>query len=74
MNRNVALALGVAFVFVALCALLLVILPGPLGPKDYLVAGAIATLLCLLLLLFLYTRTQAKPTSAKAPPAEGKED
>jgi len=30
MNRTIALALGVALVFIALCAIMLVILPGPL--------------------------------------------
>jgi hypothetical protein len=74
MNKNVALSLGVGFVFIALCAVLLAVLPGPLGPKDYLVAGAIATILCLLLLLFLFTRRPEKAISRKTPPAEHRED
>jgi peptidoglycan biosynthesis protein MviN/MurJ (putative lipid II flippase) len=73
MNKNIALALGVGFVFIALCAVLLVILPGPLGPKDFMVAGAISTILCLLLLLFLLTRSPNKAIS-KRPPTEGNED
>ena len=73
MNRNIALALGVGFVFIALCAVMLVILPGPLGPKDFMVAGAISTILCLLLLLYLFTRDSAKAIS-KRPPSEHNED
>jgi Na+-transporting methylmalonyl-CoA/oxaloacetate decarboxylase gamma subunit len=68
MNRNIALALGVGFVFIALCAVMLAILPGPLGPKDFMVAGAISTILCLLLLLFLLTRTPSKAISKRTPP------
>lgn len=74
MNRNTALALGVSLVFVALCAIVVAMLPGPLGPKDYLVAGAVSTILCLLLLLYLLTRPQHKPTLPKIPPAGSNED
>jgi hypothetical protein len=73
MNKNIALALGVGLVFIALCALMLVILPGPLGPKDFMVAGAISTILCLLLLLYLFTRNPSKAISKRTPP-EGSED
>ncbi len=75
MNRTTSLALGVAFVFIAVCAIMLAILPSPLGPKDYLVAGAVSTILCLLLVWFLFERLRnlagnhaTSTTSAKTPP------
>jgi len=74
MNRNIALALGVAFAFVAVCAIMLAILPGPLGPKDYLVTGAVSTILCLLLLLFLLTRPTNKSNLPKTRSADNSED
>jgi len=81
MTRNTALSLGVAFVFVALCAIMLAILPSPLGPKDYLVAGAVSTILCLLLVWFLFERLKnparnnaTSTTSAAKAPTEHNED
>ena len=48
MLRPVAIGLGAAVLFAAVSALLLRIMPQPLRPVDFLVAGAIATLVALL--------------------------
>ena len=50
MNRNVALALGIAFVFAATVFVLSRLMPAPHKPTDYLVMGAAATVLCMVLL------------------------
>jgi len=57
MNRNLALALGMAIVFAATVAILLVVMPGPHKSTDYLVIGCVATLLCLLLLFVVLINT-----------------
>lgn len=57
MNRNIALALGMAIVFAATVAILLVVMPGPHKSTDYLVIGCVATLLCLLLLFVVLINT-----------------
>ncbi|HYL78849.1 MAG TPA: hypothetical protein VEU96_31960 [Bryobacteraceae bacterium] len=60
MNRTLSLAAITILVFGATVALLLYILPGPHAPTDYLVIGAVATLLCLLLLFVLLIKTKPK--------------
>lgn len=50
MNRNVTLALGMVFVFAATIVILSRIMPPPHKPTDYLVMGAAATILCMILL------------------------
>jgi Na+/melibiose symporter-like transporter len=61
MNRNFALALGMALVFAATVAILLVVMPGPHKSTDYLVIGCVATLLCLLLLFVVLINTAKRP-------------
>ena len=60
MNRTLALAGIVAAVFMATVTILLFLLPGPHAPTDYLVIGAVATLLCLLLLFVLLVKMKPK--------------
>ncbi len=60
MNRTLSLATMTILVFAGTVALLLYILPGPHAPTDYLVIGAVATLLCLLLLFVLLIKTKPK--------------
>lgn len=61
MNRTVALALGLVVVFVLTVGVLVVVMPGPHQATDYLVIGAIATLLCLLLLFLALIKTTKRP-------------
>jgi hypothetical protein len=53
MNRTTTLSALLLVVFVATVAILLQVLPSPHKSTDYLVIGAVATLLCILLLYFL---------------------
>lgn len=60
MNRILSLAGIVVAVFMATVTILLFLLPGPHAPTDYLVIGAVATLLCLLLLFVLLVKMKPK--------------
>jgi hypothetical protein len=64
MNRTVVLAVGMVMVFVATVGILLNVMPGPHKATDYLVMGAAATLLCLVL-LFVVLFTSPKPDKEK---------
>jgi Na+/melibiose symporter-like transporter len=66
MNRNIALALGMAIIFAVTVAILLVVMPGPHKSTDFLVIGCVATLLCLLLLFVVLINT-AKPPAKSEP-------
>jgi len=68
MNRTTALALGLLVVFALTVGILLNVMPGPHKATDYLVIGAIATLLCLLLLFLALIKTQKRP--ARKPDSE----
>lgn len=61
MNRTAGLAIGLVFLFIATVAVLATLMPGPHKPTDYLVFGAVATLLCLLLLFVVAMKTTQKP-------------
>jgi len=61
MNRTTTLGAGVALLFAATVGLLLHFIPGPHKPTDFLVIGALATLLCLLLLWIVLSKLQKKP-------------
>lgn len=60
MNRTATLSALLLAVFVVTVATLLQVLPGPRKSTDYLVVGAVATLLCLLLLYFLLIKGDKK--------------
>ena len=60
MNRTLSLAGIVVAVFMATVTILLFLLPGPHAPTDYLVIGAVATLLCLLLVFVLLVKMKPK--------------
>jgi hypothetical protein len=53
MNRTITLSALLLVVFAVVVAILLQVLPGPHQPTDYLVIGAVATLLCIVLVFFL---------------------
>lgn len=61
MNRTVGLALALILTFLITVTILLQVMPGPHRPTDYLVIGAVATFLCILLLLLITVKTSAKP-------------
>jgi hypothetical protein len=53
MNRPLTLSALLLVVFVATVAVLLQVIPSPHKSTDYLVIGALATLLCIVILYFL---------------------
>jgi uncharacterized membrane protein len=61
MNRTTTLSALLLVVFVATVAILLQVLPSPHKSTDYLVIGAVATLLCILLLYFLLIKRGKQP-------------
>jgi Na+/melibiose symporter-like transporter len=67
MNRNIALGAGMLMLFVATVGILLNVMPGPHKRTDYLVMGAAATLLCLVLLFVVLFTSPAKPDSKEKP-------
>ena len=48
MNRKLLLALGMLLIYAVAVAVLLNVMPAPHKTTDYLVIGAVGTLLCLL--------------------------
>jgi hypothetical protein len=52
MSRTPILILGVLFVFVAVAAIMVKIMPAPLKDSDFLVIGSVATLVSVLTLFF----------------------
>jgi hypothetical protein len=71
MNRTVALAAGMAIVFAATVGILLNVMPGPHKRTDYLVMGAAATLLCMVLLFVVLFTSPEKPDDKEKPDADG---
>jgi hypothetical protein len=65
MNRNLALALGMVVIFAVAVAVLLNVMPAPHKTTDYLVIGAVGTLLCLLLLFVVLINAATKPPARK---------
>lgn len=55
-NRLIALTGIGLFVFVITAFLLLQVMPNPMRPFDYLVCGAVSTLICLLVIWLLLMR------------------
>ena len=65
MHRTIALGAGMLMLFVATTGILLNVMPGPHKRTDYLVIGAAATLLCLVLLFVVLLKTPQKPDKNK---------
>jgi len=61
MHRTIALGAGMVMLFAATTGILLNVMPGPHKRTDYLVIGAAATLLCLVLLFVVLLKTPPKP-------------
>ena len=57
MSRPLSLTLGMLMVFAVTILILANVLPGPHRPRDYLVMGGVATMLCLVLLFVLLAVT-----------------
>jgi hypothetical protein len=57
MNRALSLALGMLVIFAVSVGALLYVMPAPHKPTDYLVTGAIGTLLCLVVLFLILSKT-----------------
>ncbi|MGP0074744.1 MAG: hypothetical protein ACLPWF_22760 [Bryobacteraceae bacterium] len=67
MNRTIALTLGMVMIFGVTVAVLLVVMPGPHKPTDYLVIGCVATLICLLLLFVVLINSPKRPDQKTEP-------
>jgi preprotein translocase subunit SecG len=61
MNRTLTLSALLVVVFAVTVGIMLQVLPGPHKPTDYLVIGAVATLLCILLVFFLLIKRGKSP-------------
>jgi hypothetical protein len=61
MNRTLGLALGMLLLFAVSVAALLYAMPSPHKPTDFLVTGGIGTLLCLVVLFMVLTKTGKGP-------------
>ncbi len=66
MNRALGLALGMLLIFAVSVSMLLYVMPAPHKPTDYLVTGAIGTLLCLVLLFVVLMKTASKGPGGKS--------
>jgi hypothetical protein len=60
MQKTRILGVAVLFIFVAVTAVLLKLMPGPRKDSDYLVIGSIATLISLAAVFLLVIGTSAK--------------
>lgn len=67
MNRTLALVGLTLLLFAGTVAVLVNVMPGPHKPMDYLVIGAVATLLCLLLLFMVLIKLPQR--RKREPPA-----
>jgi hypothetical protein len=67
MNRALSLILGMVVIFAVSVGALLYVMPAPHKPTDYLVTGAVGTLLCLVLLFLILAKT-AKGRGSKPGP------
>ena len=68
MNRALGLAFGMILIFAASVGVLLYVMPAPHKPTDYLVTGAIGTLLCLVLLFVVLMKGATKGPDKKSSP------
>ena len=60
MRRALGLAFGMVLIFAVSVGVLLYVMPAPHKTTDYLVTGAIGTLLCLVLLFMVLIRKGSK--------------
>jgi hypothetical protein len=60
MGRTLSLALAVVFIFGAVAAVMLKVMPAPLKDSDYLIVGSVATMVSLVMLFLLVVRTSGK--------------
>jgi len=60
MGRTLSLALAVVFIFAAVAAIMLKVMPAPLKDSDYLIIGSVATMVSLLTLFVLVVVTSGK--------------
>jgi hypothetical protein len=60
MNRALLLAVGMLLIFAVSVGVLLYVMPAPHKPTDYLVTGAVGTLLCLVLLFVVLMKMPGK--------------
>lgn len=68
MNRALVLAAGMLLIFAVSVGVLLYVMPAPHKPTDYLVTGAIGTLLCLVLLFVVLMKMPAKGPRSNSRP------
>jgi hypothetical protein len=61
MNRTITLSAVLLAVFAVTVAILLQVLPGPHKPTDYLVIGAVPTLLCIVIVFVLLIKRDKRP-------------
>lgn len=69
MNRALTLVLGMVVIFAVSVGGLLYVMPAPHKPTDYLVTGAVGTLLCLVLLFLILNKTGKGPGGKAGPEA-----
>jgi hypothetical protein len=60
MGRTLSLALAVVFIFGAVAAIMLKVMPAPLKDSDYLIVGSVATMVSLVMLFLLVVVTSGK--------------
>jgi hypothetical protein len=60
MGRTLSLALAVVFIFGAVAAVMLKVMPAPLKDSDYLIVGSVATMVSLVMLFLLVVVTSGK--------------
>ncbi len=63
MKRTISLAALLIFLFAGTVAVLMNVMPGPHQPMDYLVIGAVATLLCLVVLFVVLIKLPQRKKS-----------
>jgi hypothetical protein len=60
MGRTLSLSLAVVFIFAAVTAIMLKVMPAPLKDSDYLIVGSVATMVSLVTLFVLVAMTSGK--------------
>jgi hypothetical protein len=66
MNSTYRLALGMLLVFAIAVGVLLYVMPSPHKATDYLVIGAVGTMLCLLLMFVVLIKAARKRPGGKS--------